>query len=169
MKLIDEQGRLFGKLSIIDLVIVLAAAVLAIGFIYKRASGDVQQIVNASTSFYVTFKADWQRGFSVDALAEGDIFYEQYDGQPMGPAQRVDIEPARLIMPKADGTAVYAETEDRYAIYVTVACKGSVTETGYYINGHKKVAEGNELVIKSNRLLLPNTVVYRVAETPYEP
>ena len=169
MRVMDEKGRLFGKVSVIDMLVVLAVAGLAAGFIYKHMSRDIQQIINADARFYVTFKAVQLRDFSVDAVSEGDIYFRRFDSQAMGKVARVDIHPGTDIMLKTDGTAVLAEMEDRYTLYLTIECTGSVTDAGYYINGYMPVAEGQEFSIHSNRQQLTETNVYRVAETPYEP
>jgi hypothetical protein len=163
-KIIDDQGRLFGKISVIDIIVVIVVAALAAGFIYKRVSGDVQQIVNANDTFYVTFKCDQLRSFSLDAAAEGDIFFRQYDTKAMGRAVLIETDVGRGIMLKTDGTAVLAEMEGRFTMYITVECTGSVTGSGFYINGYMNVAEGSEFMIQSNRLLV-NTSVYRISET----
>ncbi|MCL2217634.1 MAG: DUF4330 domain-containing protein, partial [Defluviitaleaceae bacterium] len=36
--MIDKNGRLFGKVSIIDILIVAAVLVLGIGFLYRQTS-----------------------------------------------------------------------------------------------------------------------------------
>ena len=164
MRVIDGNGRLFGKISLIDVLVIIFVIGLAAGLFYKNISGDIQQIIKADKKFYVTFKGELVRRFSVDAVSEGDIFYQKYDTQALGPVVGITVKPAREIMLKPDGTAVYAEIIDRYALYITVECTGSITESGFYAYGALHMAEGGEMIIQSNKLLVISEI-YRVSET----
>ena len=168
MHVLDEKGRLFGKVSIIDIIIIITLVGLAAGFVYQRLSGDIKQVISANEPFYVTFKGDQVRAFSVNSISEGDIIYKRYDNKPLGAVKRLDVAPGIDILFKSDGTAALVEMEDRYTLYITVECAGNITERGYYANGYMQLAPGNEVMIQSNRLLV-HSVVHRVGETPYEP
>ena len=159
--MIDEKGRLFGKISIIDILIILAVVLLAAGFIYNRTSQHVRQIISADTALYVTFLVEGVRDFSVLAVEEGDIFFRQHERVPLGRVARIETAPAYDIMVRSDGSAVYAPVEGRYNMYITLACVGSVTDTGFFINGTLQVSEGGRLSIQSNNLLTM-AMVYRV-------
>lgn len=165
MRLIDEKGRLFGRVSVIDLLVVLVVVGLGLGVVYKKTSGEVQQIVSADTKFYVTFKCEKLREFSASAIKEGDVFYKQYDRQPMGPVVKLEVEQGEEILVKTDGTAVLATLADRYTAYVTVECSGSITEVGYYVNGSQHIAEGSEFPIQSKWVLINASTVYAISET----
>ena len=63
MKIIDEKGRLFGKINLIDLLIVLAVALVAVAFVWKitgsRAPGDVAQhdhLINSGDEITVRYE-----------------------------------------------------------------------------------------------------------------
>ncbi len=164
MKIIDDRGRLFGKLSVLDLLIVIMAAGMVLAFLYKQTSEDVQQLVSADDTFYTTVKGVRLREFSVNAVAEGDIMYRQHDSEPLGRVVKIVTEPAMDYMLKTDGTALLAPMEDRFSVYITLECTGSVTDTGYYIGGTTHIAEGNEIILVSNRILLNETKVSYVGE-----
>ncbi len=164
MRILDEKGRLFGKLSVLDLIIVIIVLGMVLAFLYKRSSGDVQQLVNADDTFYVTIAGTKLREFSVNAIAEGDIMYRQHDREPLGKVVKLTTEPATDYMLKTDGTALAAPMEGRFTAYVTVECVGSVTDTGYYVGGTTHIAEGNEIVLVSNRVQINETKVSYVGE-----
>ena len=165
MRAVDEKGRLFGKISIIDIIIVFVALALGAGFVFQRASGDISRILNADEKFYVTFRGDRVRSFSVGAIGEGDVVFRRYDSQPIGPVVNVWSEPGTEIMLRTDGSAVVAEMEDRYTLYITVECTGRITEKGYHVNGSMHLAEGNEAEIQTNRLRV-NSIVHRIDDAP---
>lgn len=163
-KIIDEKGRLFGKVSILDIAIVLMVIGLGAGFIYKRTSPEIRQVVNANTTFYVTLAANQLRSFSVDAVNEGDLMYKQHDRQALGRVVKLEALPATDFLLLGDGTAELAEMEDRYRLFITVECVGSVNDRGYYVNGNMHVAEGSEMVLVSNKVILPDSLIYEISE-----
>jgi hypothetical protein len=165
MKFIDEKGRLWGRVSIIDILIILAVIGVGLSFVYKRTSPEVGRIVNADTTFYVTMVANQLREFSVNAIAEGDIIYEQYERQALGRVVKLEVAPATEYLLKTDGTAMLAEMEDRYKVFITLECVGNINEEGFYANGIRHVAVGREIVLVSNRVILPDSLVYAISET----
>jgi len=163
MGIVDKQGRLFGKVSIIDIVILLAAVVLVAGYFYNRTAGHVRQIIMPDTQMEVTFLVEGVRAFSLDAVQEGDTFFRQHERIPLGNVVRIETSPAYDIIIREDGTAALAEVDGRYNMYITLAVVGSVTDTGYFINGTLQVSHGGRLSIQSNQLL-SMAMVYRVEE-----
>ncbi len=164
MKIIDEKGRLFGKLSLLDLFVVIIVLGLAAAFLYKQMSGEVRQLVNAGDKFYVTIAGTKLREFSVNAVSEGDIMYRQYDRDPLGKVVKIETEQATDYMLKTDGTVINAPMEERFTAYITVECTGSITDTGYYAGGTTHIAEGNEIILVSNRVRINETKVSYVGE-----
>ncbi len=159
---IDKNGRLFSKVSIIDLIIVLVVIALAVGLVLKKSSPVTKKIVSSNTKFYVTFMADGIRQFSVDAIKEGDVFYEATT--KLGSVVKLRKEQAYSIMHKTDGTAIDAPLEDRYCLYITLECTGNVTSGGYFINGSRQVAAGGDLRMQSN-MIRANVRIFDVSDS----
>ena len=153
-KIIDGKGRLFGKVSLIDIGIVLVVAVLVIGFVYRRSSEDILRIVDANDIFYITFAAESVRQMSIDAVAVGDIFYIQHDQRPLGEVVALDTVPARQIMARSDGTAVLAPVEGRYNLIITMKTSGRIRDEGFFANGTNQISIGGSKMIESNMILL---------------
>ncbi len=164
MRILDEKGRLFGKLSVLDLLIVIIAAGMILAFLFKQVSGNVRQIITADDTFYVTVAGTKLREFSVNAIAEGDIMFRQHDREPLGKVVKLTTEPATDYMLKTDGTALAAPMEGRFTAYVTLECVGSITDTGHYIGGTTHIAEGNEIILVSNRVQINESKVSYVGE-----
>ena len=163
--MIDEKGRIFGKVSLIDIVVILTVIVLVGGFVYNRTSQHVRQIIMADTPLYVTFLIEGVRDFSLEAVQDGDIFFRQHERIPLGSVTRIETGPAYDIMIRTDGTAAYVPIEDRFNLYITLACVGSITDTGFYVNGTQRMAIGGRMSIQSNTLLTM-AMIYQVSEAP---
>jgi len=163
--MIDEKGRIFSKVSLIDIVVILTVIVLVGGFVYNRTSQHVRQIIMADTPLYVTFLIEGVRDFSLEAVQDGDIFFRQHERIPLGRVTHIATGPAYDIMIRTDGTAAYVPIEDRFNLYITLACVGSITDTGFYVNGTQRMAIGGRMSIQSNTLLTM-AMIYQVSEAP---
>jgi len=161
--MVDEKGRIGGKFSIIDILVVLAVVVLAFGFVYNRTSQDVRRIILAEEPMQVTFLIEGVREFSLDAVREGDVFFRQHERTPLGTVSHINSGQAYAIMTRADGTAVFAPVEGRFDMYITLSCVGSITDMGYFVNGTQQMSEGARMSIQSNNFLA-TAMVYSVRE-----
>ena len=65
--IINKEGKLFGKISIVDIAVVLIVILLAIG-IYTRFSGNTKVVVSNGQKIECTFVVKNLRQYSVDAL-----------------------------------------------------------------------------------------------------
>jgi hypothetical protein len=152
--IVDKQGRIFGKVSLIDLLLLIVLVGLLLGFGFRRFSNKAVQIVNANKTFTVTFVVEKVRDFSINAVNEGDLFYQQYGQQPLGVVKAKTTRPAHEILKdNTTGLAHYVEMEGKYDLYITLECSGNVNDTGYFINGNVQVSQGSDLRLQSNRVL----------------
>ena len=152
--MIDEKGRIYGKISVIDVFVLLAVLLMAAGFIYNRTSQNIRQIIAADTPIYVTFVVEGVRDFSFDAVGNGDVFFRQHERTvPLGTVTEVTRGQAYGIISMFDGTAVYAPIDGRYNMYITISGVGSITDTGYFLNGTQQMSRGGSMTLQSNRFL----------------
>ncbi|MCL2462373.1 MAG: DUF4330 domain-containing protein [Defluviitaleaceae bacterium] len=161
-KVIDRRGKFFGKISIIDVLLIVLILGLAAGFGYKKLSAPAQQIVNANTKFYATFIVEKVRDFSVQSVAVGDVLYEQYGTQPLGKIVAVRSEQSYDVLKNPDGTAINAPMDGKYNIYMTIEASGSVNSGGYYFNGNEQMAVGSDVTLQSN-MFICSARVYKLA------
>ncbi|MBQ1333851.1 MAG: DUF4330 domain-containing protein [Clostridia bacterium] len=156
----DKKGKLFGKVSIIDiiLIIIIIAAVCAVGLKTMNAGSSAQ--VKSDTQFYVTFKVENVRSYTLDAVEEGDIFYEK-NAAKLGTVTAVSGEPYMEIVTLQDGTSMQSPSVERYTVYITMLCEGKEDADGFYIGGTKQVASGMDIKLKSANLNC-NAEVYDV-------
>jgi len=147
----SKKGKLFGKISIIDIILILViiAAVIAVGL--KSTDTGSSAAVKSDTEFYVTFKVENVRQYTVDAVSEGDIFYER-NAALLGTVTEVESEPYMEIVTLSDGTSKLAPSPEKYTLYITMSCQGKEDSEGFYIGGTKQVARGMEIKLKSYML-----------------
>jgi len=151
--ILDKQGRVGGKVSLIDIALVLVLIGLIIGFGYRKLSAPAVRIVNSNTKFYVTLLVEPVRQFSLDAVKEGDVFYKQYEQQPMGKVVSLRQEQAKDVIEKPDGSSAYVPIEGKFSLYITLECTGNVTGDGYFVNGNTQISAGSDLIVQSNMVV----------------
>jgi len=160
--MIDNSGRIKGRISIIDIILVVAVIVLVAGFIYTQMSDRISGIVRPRDNFHVVIQGDGVRHFIVDAVNIGDVMFRLHDRQPLGTIIDIEVLPAQDFLHRSDGTAVLAEMEGRYTINITLESIGTVREAGYFINGDDHLAPGREVALHSNMVFIPNGRVQSV-------
>jgi len=160
----DKKGRIFGKISIIDVIIVVTILAVAAGFVYRQTSESIGAIIHADTPFYVTIQGTGLRHFIVDAVDVGDVVYRRHSRQPLGRVVDIQVETARDLLHLSDGTVTLAPHEGRYDIFITVEAVGSVRDIGFFVGGNDHIARGSEVELVSNRVFIPTAEVYYVGE-----
>jgi len=148
--MIDDKGRLFGKINLIDLFVVLVLVIIISGFAFKTLSSGETVTVTNDTPIEVTFKVVKVRDFTVNAVEAGDSIYER-NGQKLGEVTEVRTPPAREILSRSDGSSVYAEVENRYDMLITVRGAGRISGGTYYLNSNRIMTAGSDIKLCSNK------------------
>ena len=162
--MIDRQGKIRGRVSVIDIILVLVVLALVAGFVYRRATPHITDILQGDSHFYVTFDVNRIRGSIVDdAVIIGDqVFRQHATHQPIGTIVAVERYPATEVMMRTDGTALVATMEGRYSLRITVRSTGSITPAGYFANGNDHLAPGGEVALINSQFIFPLARVYAV-------
>lgn len=144
MKLVDEKGRLFGRLNLVDLGIVLliVLAVCAVGFKVVRERFADRKTVQISYTICV----NGVRQQSVDAISmvKENITDAEKD-EPLGDIVNIVKEPAVELLQMADGEYKKAEYPDKYDLYITLETEGTMTKDGYFTSSGKKLLYGSTI------------------------
>ena len=160
--IINKEGKLFGKISVVDIAVILIIAVLAVG-IYIRFSGTTQTIVTAGEDIECTFLIRNIRMFSAEALERGGPVYDKTSKEYIGEITNVRIDEGEYQVNMADGSFKAVAPEERYNAYVTVEFEGKVGENGYYTAANKYLAAGTTVVINTKYAQCESTV-YSIKE-----
>ena len=118
-KIIDSKGKLFGKLNIIDLLIIIVVLILALSATKKLDETAAKK--NTDKTIVYTVKIQQVRQATVDALykeTEGIIDFETK--KAIGDI--VDIEVSKAIEPLelVDGSYTTAQYENKFDMNVTM-------------------------------------------------
>ena len=148
MKFIDEKGRIFGKISIFDLTLVLLIvfAVFAIG-IKKEATSQTSGS-DKTITYDVTIKNI--RGVSVDAIYQNlESFTDSETGKALGEALNVKKENAKVKVHLEDGQFGFSEYENKFDVVVTLKTAGTETSDAYFTSSGKQIITGDTIKLQN--------------------
>ncbi len=155
MKWMDEKGRLFGKVNLFDLLVVLLIVVGAIG-ISMRVITPSKQALPTQTATY-TLKISGVQEFAVDAFAKGDQIYE--DGTLLGELAEVPkVEQCETLELQPDGTEGMVVHPLLYDITLEMKTDQFRADKGYHI-GTNEMLNGTGHVISNGFISCTATVI----------
>ncbi len=113
MKIIDEKGKLFGVVNIIDLCIVLfvaLAAAVVVMFFSANSNLDAQTKQNI-----ITIEVKSVEKELTDAMAEDKKIFDRIQNQPLGVLTGVEVKPSvEYNISKETGEHVESKVPGRY-------------------------------------------------------
>lgn len=139
MKIMDRNGRLFGKISVIDVLVIAVVLVMAAALYFKSQQVHTGVAVSEKP---ITFQVR-ARGiddFVADAILVNDYLYDQSyssGGKPLGQITDIQVErtPGTKMSDRLNnGTIAMLEAEDTVDLLITVKGYGLVTGRSYSIN-----------------------------------
>jgi len=135
MKLIDKNGRLFGKLSIIDALALAVVLVMAIALYVKFHQ---KTITTAETDERITFQIQLIgiQSYLADAIQEGDLIYDldRESNGALGEIVDVEVQPGTRVATFDDGTRAYVPMEGGDNLLLTVEGRGMISKGQYALN-----------------------------------
>lgn len=137
MKIIDKNGRLFGKISIIDVVVILVVIALAGALSFKRTQTHTGTVVT-NTPIVFQLRVSGERTYVTDAIREGDHLYDldNRSNGPLGEIIEVEILPGPGLKQAYlyDGTDEMVPAEDSVNVLLTVRGEGIISDNRYLLN-----------------------------------
>lgn len=139
MKIIDRNGRLFGKISVIDVLVIAVVLVMAAALYFKSSQTHTGGTISEQT---ITFqiRAQGIDDFVADAIQVGDSIYDKnYNSGSRGLGEIIDVQVERspgykLADELTNGTAAMLEADNTVDLLITVRGSGLVTNRSYSIN-----------------------------------
>ena len=171
MKIIDSKGRLFGKLSILDLAAAGVILLVIIGVFFFPGTPITNSIV-AQTKLQTVEVNVLVRGLGVEDL---DSLIEEFEGettdivirnQPAGKVEIVESQllPRTTVVPQPDGT-VKALPDPRPEIdmlrdmLLTLRGKAEITSSGVVLDSSKKIKIGSSIQLQGDMYDFNGTII----------
>ena len=161
----DNKGKLFGKISIVDLVVILLVLTVAVGTVYRFTAGATS-VSDGDVDIRYTLRIEGVRAFTVYYYHAGLGVYDRQTGQFIGIIEDFDVVPHYQIYTLADGTMVQAYFPDTHVnIYLHVISTGRETDGAVYAQGTFEVAVNSVTNIRT-RYVQVESMIHAVSTSP---
>lgn len=134
MKIIDRNGRLFGKISIIDVIVILAVLVVVLAIYVKTHKPQTGSNVDTTTIVY-QMQVDNMPEYMLQAIQKGDQIYdkERSTGGSLGTITDIQVSDGTYEAKLSDGTYEVVPAENHYNLLLTIQGEGLIDENGNYL------------------------------------
>ncbi|EOC99537.1 DUF4330 domain-containing protein [Caldisalinibacter kiritimatiensis] len=157
MKLIDDKGKVFGIINVIDLTVLLILILLVVGGGYKVLNSQ-PQVVNKSENVVVKVEISGVRKPTVDGIKVGDFLYHYDRGNLFGKIVDKKVENYKEEVPTSDGKIVLADVPNKYRVILTVESSATITDQVTIIGGeHTRI--GTQYRLKNKNVAVFSTVL----------
>lgn len=147
--MIDNKGRLFGKINIVDLLIVLLIVTAIGATVYKFGFSAHSDVNESDLKIEYVLKTRGVREFTSNSINPGDEIYDEETDDFIGIVTDVRKEEAMDFITKADGTIEYVPKPERYDVFITVESDARFIGGGYFAGGTKEIGVFSNISIYS--------------------
>ena len=159
--IIDKKGKLFGKINIVDLVVVLVVIVAVVGVVATKMKLENSKILADESNMFIKSSAQMEkleialqvkevRAVTRDAIIVGDDVYLTANDKILGTVSKVESTPAIRTVVGNNGTVYTAEVPERYDVTIYVEVEGKKKEEGYYTESNVQILYGRDMGIKTS-------------------
>ena len=142
----DNNGKLFGKISIFDIIILLLIIVVSAGTFYKFRSEQTNVEGGQKTLVY-TVRIPNVRWFTLQYYEVGQRCFDTRSGEEIGRIVAVRSEPFWDVYQDMRGNALLVEVPDKINIEIDVKTTGLETDRGYYASGTYELKAGSDIFL----------------------
>lgn len=131
MKLIDRNGRLFGKVSVIDVIVLLVVAVLVAAVFVRNRLPQTGTGVTTVPVVY-TMQVQNQPEYMLDAIQVGDQLFDQARSTngSLGTITHIQVSGGTSLAAFSDGTAAMVPAEGYYDLTLTIEAQAMIDANG---------------------------------------
>jgi len=143
----DKNGKLFGKISIVDLIVLLLVVAVAVGTIYRFMS-PAAAVDQGDSAVNFTIRIDDVRDFTLINYHVGLRVYDRQTGQFIGHISSIESRSSYQPVPTFDGTIINAYRPGRITIYIEITAEGGRVAPGaIYVQGTYEITAGSIIYI----------------------
>jgi hypothetical protein len=146
--MIDKNGRLFGKLNIIDFIFIILILAAAVFVMSKTGIFSPERTTNtAEQKILLTMYQEQANNFTVSYIKPGDPVSESFQNANFGKVSEIEISDPVDWESDQNGIQTRTEKDGYSSIKLKIEAPGTVTSSGITIGGAKYYV-GQSLVIR---------------------
>jgi len=138
----DKNGKLFGRVSVVDLVVLLLVLVIVAGTAWRLTS-PAAALDQSDATIDFTIRIEGVRDFTLENYHVGLRVYDRQAAQFIGHIRDIRYTNFYELHPHFDGSLDWVAVPDRVTIYMDIVANGRVTPTAVYVEGTYEIAAGS--------------------------
>ncbi|ERI09579.1 DUF4330 domain-containing protein [Aneurinibacillus aneurinilyticus] len=159
MKAIDQKGRVFGAINILDLflILLLIGALVFAGIKFTQGQDVGTGPKTQKELTYVLYNSA-EHPFVVNQIKKGDVLRNKDNNQKIGEVVSIDKQPGKVAVTTADGRMVMSTVPEKFSVFITVKTKGStIGETAVGEDGSALLA-GTKVSVKGPKYMIETLI-----------
>lgn len=153
----DKNGKIGGKISIIDILAVILIIVVIAG-IWARYGSKITTAVRSSETFEYTLRVENVRKYTIDALEKRGRVTDKKSEKNLGEIVDVRYEQATQQSTTANGQVVMPAVPDRYTCFVTIQAVGRESDDNYILDDSTELSVGRTIDLYSKYVKTSGTI-----------
>lgn len=155
----NKNGKIFGIISIVDVLVILAIIFMGVS-IYARVTSSDSKITTENQKLEYTILVKDVRINTVSALEKGGKIYDSKTKESMGEILGIEYTPSKYNLVKNSGEVVRADYPERYDVKVKVEIDGKTNDSGYYSADNKYLSVGTTATFSSKYVLTNGEIIH---------
>jgi hypothetical protein len=157
MAVLDNKGRLFGRLNIIDCLAVILVVALAAAAVYRFTASGMTKDTNCRVRYTLVIRP--VRDFTLEFYDKGLPCYDKAKQEYIGDVDGFRFERYQLSGVMNDGTYKMADRPEQSTVYLDIVADARETDTAFLLNGAYELKVGSEININTKYVDVTGTVV----------
>ena len=153
----DSNGKLFGKLSIVDLFVFLLVVAMVAGVAFRFGFSGWAANRDENT-FRYTVRIDSVRYFTLRYHVVGAPVYDFFDNHRLGVVHSVRYEQTYVTQILEDGTAIPVPRPVDRILYIYIETPGFMTEQSYFTEDSFELRVGSSISMLFRYVQVTGTV-----------
>lgn len=129
-----KNGKIFGKINIIDFFVLVLIVLLVIGAIMKFGKFNNKTEESSNQVLEYKFEVKNIREFTINAIESGDIVYDSQTGVNIGTIKNVEKRHAETYDVTDEGKTILVDNPYKYDMTLTIETPGTIEKDAYYAN-----------------------------------
>ncbi|HAN09985.1 MAG TPA: hypothetical protein DCP90_05145 [Clostridiales bacterium] len=158
MKIIDEKGRLFSSINIIDLLVILFIVAIGGVVLMKINFMNKVNLLEDKKAYEIKVLVKAILPEMAEQVKVKDIIFEDALNAEIGEVTNVETDVTKNEIPTDDGRVVSAEVVTRRDVTITIKGMGQFDKQKGLMLGNRDWQAGGSIVIKSSKIKFAGTI-----------
>jgi len=149
---INKEAKVFGKINIIDLLIILAILAVGVFFASRLRAGEITIAPTPTSAYEMRFFTESVQTFTAENMRVGEDLFDNATGALLGRIVEVNINPSIEWNPNAAGVLTSSSMEGWSSVEVVTHLQATPDTHGIRISGNR-YSVGQSLTIRGGGLI----------------